>query len=148
MPKAAVVLAADHGGVEMKDQIRAMLEADDVSVMDLGTYDGQSVDYPDYAQRLAQAIFEEKAERGLLFCGSGIGMSIAANRFSHIRAALVHDAYGARFCRLHNDANVLVLGGRATGIEVAKECVRIFLSTAFEGGRHARRVEAMARNGS
>ncbi len=148
MSVAAVVLAADHGGLEMKNQIRAMLEASGMPLLDLGTHDGQSVDYPDYAVRLAQAIRDGNASRGLLFCGSGIGMSIVANRFAHIRAALVHDAYGARFCRLHNDANVLVLGGRTTGIEVAKDCVRIFLSTEFEGGRHARRVEAMAQHGA
>lgn len=148
MSVAAIVLAADHGGVEMKNQIRSMLEAGGMPLLDLGTHDGQSVNYPDYAVRLAQALKDGSASRGLLFCGSGIGMSIVANRFSHIRAALIHDAYGARYARLHNDANVLVMGGRTTGIEVAKDCVRIFLSTEFEGGRHADRVATMAQYGS
>jgi ribose 5-phosphate isomerase B len=89
---------------------------------------------------MAKALKDGQASRGILMCGTGIGISIAANRHRHVRAALVHDAYGARMCRQHNDANVLVLGGRTMGPEVARECVEIFLATEFEGGRHARRV--------
>ena len=98
------------------------------------------MDYPDYANALAETLREGKAKRGVLVCGSGIGVSIAANRHPGIRAALCHDAVTARLARQHNDANVLVMGSRTTGLEVAKDCLRIFLTTAFEGGRHARRV--------
>ncbi|MCW9003457.1 MAG: RpiB/LacA/LacB family sugar-phosphate isomerase, partial [Rhodospirillales bacterium] len=96
------------------------------------------------AYALADAIRSGKADRGILICGSGIGISIAANRYTEIRAALVHDALGARLCREHNDANVIVFGGRMTGIEVARDCLKIFLNTDFEGGRHARRVAKLS----
>jgi ribose 5-phosphate isomerase B len=113
-------------------------------VADLGCYDGSSVDYPDYANKLADTLKEGLAQRGVLVCGSGIGMSIAANRHIHIRAALVHDALTARLCREHNNANVLVLGGRTTGIAVAQDCLKVFLETEFEGDRHQRRVDKMS----
>ena len=109
-------------------------------VLDLGTNGPESVDYPDFAYDLAKAVKDGKASRGVLVCGSGIGISIAANRFPEIRCALIHDGYGARMCRLHNDANVIAFGGRTTGPDVAKECLKIFLETEFEGDRHARRV--------
>jgi ribose 5-phosphate isomerase B len=140
MAQEIIALASDHGGIEMKMMLRRILEEKGCSVLDLGTHDSQSVDYPDYARAMAEALKEGKASRGILMCGTGIGISIAANRHRHVRAALVHDAYGARMCRQHNDANVLVLGGRTMGPEVARECVEIFLATEFEGGRHARRV--------
>jgi ribose 5-phosphate isomerase B len=111
--------------------------------LDLGTYGPEPVDYPDYADALVQAMNEGKATRGVLVCGSGIGVSIRANRYPGIRAALCHDTVTARLARQHNDANVLVLGERVTGVEVAKDCLRIFLTTAFEGGRHARRVQKL-----
>ena len=113
--------------------------------LDLGTYSTDSVDYPDMAAKMADAIKAGKAERGVLVCGTGIGISIAANRFPFIRAALIHDAFGARLCREHNNANVIVFGGRTTGIEVAYDCLNIFLNTQFAGGRHARRVEKLSR---
>ena len=140
MTAETVALAADHGGFEMKRQIRAELEQAGYRILDLGTNDEGSVDYPDYAEAVAHALKSGQASRAILVCGTGIGISIAANRHSHLRAALVHDAFGARMARQHNDANVLVLGGRTTGIAVALDCVTIFLATAFEGGRHARRV--------
>jgi len=140
MTAETVALAADHGGLELKRQIRAELEKAGYQVLDLGTNDEASVDYPDYAAAVAQALKAGQASRAILVCGTGIGISIAANRHSHLRAALVHDAFGARMARQHNDANVLVLGGRTTGVAVALDCVTIFLATAFEGGRHARRV--------
>ncbi|MCF8480169.1 MAG: ribose 5-phosphate isomerase B [Rhodospirillum sp.] len=143
-PIRIVALAGDHGALEMKSLLAAHLTAKGFDVVDLGTHGLESVDYPDFADLLAQTLREGKAERGILMCGTGIGISIAINRHRDMRGALVHDAYGARLCREHNDANVLVLGGRTTGPEIAKDCVDIFLATAFEGGRHARRVAKMS----
>lgn len=142
----ALALAADHGGVGLKDVIRSTLEAEGYAVLDLGTHGSESVDYPDFADRMATALAEGRAERGILICGSGIGISIAANRYAHVRAALVHDAYTAKMGRAHNDANVLAMGARVIGQDVALDCVRVFLSTAFEGGRHQRRVDKMSGN--
>jgi len=140
MSSLTVAVASDHGGFELKSALAAELARLGHTVIDLGTDGTAPVDYPDYALAVAQAMRAGRAQRGLLICGTGIGMSIAANRFPWVRAALVHDAYGARMARLHNDANVITMGGRTTGIEVAKDCLRIFLDTPFEGGRHARRV--------
>jgi ribose 5-phosphate isomerase B len=138
--RQTVVIAADHGGVTLKAVLKQELEAMGHEVIDLGTHGREPVDYPDYANAVAEAILGGRAERGVLVCGSGIGVSIGANRHRGIRAALVHDAVTARLARQHNDANVLVLGERVTGVEVAKDCLRIFMTTPFEGGRHARRV--------
>jgi ribose 5-phosphate isomerase B len=113
------------------------------AALDLGTNGPDSVDYPDFADVLAAAIRDGRAQRGVLVCGSGIGISIAANRHRGIRAALCHDGLTARLARQHNDANVLVLGGRLIGVDTAKECVSVFFSTPFEGGRHARRVDKL-----
>ena len=131
----------------MKAFLRSELENRGYQVLDLGTQGGESVDYPDFALAMAQAIKDKKASRGVLLCGTGIGISIAANRHAHIRAALVHDAFGARMCRQHNDANVLVMGGRTLGVELAKDCLELFLTTEFEGGRHARRVGKLGEHG-
>jgi len=147
MPSETIALASDHGGVTLKDLLRAYIEGQGMQVVDLGSHGDGAVDYPDYARALAETLKDGKAERGILVCGTGIGMAISANRWSHIRAALVHDAYGARMARQHNDANVLVLGGRNTGPEVAKECVDVFLSAGFDGGRHARRVAKLGEQG-
>ncbi len=147
MTAETIALASDHGGVELRTQIRNDLEQKGYRVLDLGTEGPDSVDYPDFATAMAAALKEGRAQRGILLCGTGIGISIAANRFSHVRAALVHDAFGARMARQHNDANVLVMGGRTIGPEVAKDCVNVFLETAFEGGRHARRVSKLADRG-
>lgn len=135
-----IAIAADHGGFELKAQLARHLQDKGFNVLDLGTDSAESVDYPDIAERLVEAIRAGRARRGLLMCGSGIGVSIAANRHPEIRAALCHDVTTARLSRRHNDANVLVLGGRTIGPEIAKECLDIFLVTEFEGGRHARRV--------
>ncbi|MFZ0692882.1 MAG: ribose 5-phosphate isomerase B [Alphaproteobacteria bacterium] len=140
MVRETIAVAADHAGVSMKSELASELVSLGFDVLDLGTNGPESVDYPDYANALAEAIRQGKVKRGVLVCGSGIGVSIAANRHPGIRAALCHDAVTARLARLHNDANVLVLGAQTTGLEVAKDCLRIFLNTAFEGGRHARRV--------
>lgn len=144
MSAKTIAIACDHGGIEMKDLLVKDLSSSGWTVLDLGTDGPDSVDYPDFAVKMAEALKDGKAERGVLLCGTGIGISIAANRFAHVRAALVHDAFGARMCRQHNDANVLVMGGRTTGPEVARDCLKIFLETEFEGGRHARRVAKLS----
>lgn len=144
MPSETVVIAADHGGVELKALLVGDLKARGFDVLDLGTDSSASVDYPDFAQALAKAIRDGRAARGVLICGSGIGMSIAANRFPEIRAALAHDHLSAKLCRQHNDANVLCLGARLIGPEVARDCLNAFLDTKFEGGRHTGRVAKMS----
>jgi ribose 5-phosphate isomerase B len=144
MTDKTVALASDHGGFELKEQLKKELEGWGYAVLDLGTDGTASVDYPDYAEAMAAAIRAKAASSGVLVCGTGIGISIAANRHPDIRAALVHDTTTARLSREHNDANVVVFGGRTTAAEQAKECLKIFLDTAFEGGRHARRVAKMS----
>jgi ribose 5-phosphate isomerase B len=139
-----IAIAADHGGVDLKSVLAAELARLGHSVIDLGTNGSVSVDYPDYAAALAETIREGRVKLGVLLCGTGIGISIAANRYPWIRAALIHDAFGARLARQHNDANVIAMGGRTMGPELAKDCLRVFLDAQFEGGRHARRVEKMS----
>lgn len=138
-----IYLASDHAGAVLKDRICEQLAKSGYDVTDLGTNGSESVDYPDYAASLAQAMLRDTGAKGILICGSGIGISIAANRFSHIRAALVTDVTAARLSRQHNDANVLALGERLTGVAVALDCVDAFLTTDFEGGRHQRRVDKL-----
>lgn len=147
MASDTIAIASDHGGYDLKMALIKELQAKGLAVLDLGTHSGESVDYPDYADAMAAAFRDGKATRGVLLCGSGIGISIAANRHPELRAALVHDGLTARLARLHNDANVLVMGGRILGPELAKDCLDVFLNTAFEGGRHARRVAKMSRCG-
>lgn len=139
-----IAIASDHGGYALKELVKGWLEAKGETVNDLGCPDESSVDYPDYAALLAKAIWKGESERGILICGTGIGMSIAVNKFPGIRAALVHDACTARMSRLHNDSNVLVLGGRVLGIEVARGIVDIWLETPFEGDRHLRRLDKIS----
>jgi ribose 5-phosphate isomerase B len=139
-----VVIAADHGGFDLKSALVPELRALGHEVVDLGAMSRDAVDYPDVAEKVAQAIRAGRASRGVLICGSGIGMSIAANRYREVRAALVHDGLTARLARQHNDANVLVLGGRLLGPELARDCLKIFLDTAFEGGRHVARVAKLS----
>ncbi|MBY6261464.1 ribose 5-phosphate isomerase B [Azospirillum sp. 412522] len=144
MTVRTVALASDHAGFELKAQIVRQLEDAGYTVLDLGTDGPASVDYPDFAAALAAAVTDGRAQRGVLICGSGIGISIAANRHPGIRAALVHDVTTARLSREHNDANVIALGARIIGPEIAKDCVDIFLKTDFEGGeRHSRRIAKM-----
>ncbi|CCQ73833.1 ribose 5-phosphate isomerase B [Magnetospira sp. QH-2] len=144
MPPFDVAIACDHAGFPLKSPLLAALEARGVAVLDLGTGGAERVDYPDFANLLAAALKDGRAARGILICGSGIGISMAANRFPWVRAALVHDALGARMSRLHNDANVIVFGSRMIGIDVAVDALETFLDTAFEGGRHARRVAMLS----
>ena len=135
-----VEFASDHAGVMLRQALQAAAEELGFATTDLGTTGEGSVDYPDFADRLAGVLATGQAERGVLVCGTGIGISIAANRHRHIRAALCHDTTTARLARQHNDANVLALGARTIGIEVAKDCLRTFLSEPFQAGRHAARV--------
>jgi ribose 5-phosphate isomerase B len=135
-----VAIACDHAGVALKRALAAALEAAGHGVLDLGTDEAASVDYPDFADALAAAVADGRAERGVLVCGTGIGIAIAANRHPHIRCGVVHDATSARLTRAHNDANVIALGARLVGEAVAIDALHAFLDTPFEGGRHARRV--------
>jgi ribose 5-phosphate isomerase B len=139
-----VALGADHAGVPLKDAVRALLELRGIDVQDLGTTGTESVDYPDYAAAVARAIVGRTADLGVLVCGTGIGMAIAANKFAGIRAASVVDLESARLARQHNDANVLALGARVTAPDTALQIVRTFLDTPFAGGRHQRRIEKIA----
>ncbi|HXZ02000.1 MAG TPA: ribose 5-phosphate isomerase B [Stellaceae bacterium] len=143
MPET-VAIAADHGGFDLKSLLVPELQALGLEVLDLGTMNNDAVDYPDMARTLVQVIESGRAQRGVLICGTGIGMSIAVNRHRALRGALVHDGLTARLARQHNDANVLVLGGRVLGPEVAKDCLRTFFTTGFDGGRHARRVAKLS----
>ncbi len=143
MSKPTVALAADHAGFELKNLLRDELKAQGYAVLDLGTNSADSVDYPDFGRKLAQTVADGQAQMGVVVCGTGIGISIAANRVAGCRAALCHDATSARLCREHNDANVLALGARLIGVETARDCLKAFLETPFAGGRHARRVEKL-----
>jgi ribose 5-phosphate isomerase B len=143
MTDTPLLIASDHAGVTLKSELLAELRALGYAPIDLGTHSTESVDYPDYAAALAKGIKEGKAERGVLICGSGIGMSIAANRHAHIRAALCQSGLEARLSRKHNDANVLCLGARIIGSERAKDTLREFLKTEFEGGRHKTRLHKL-----
>lgn len=144
MPQTPIAIASDHAGFDLKHLLKEELAVAGHPVLDLGADSKDSVDYPDFANKLAEMINTGVAERGVLICGTGIGISIAANRHRAIRAALCHDALSARMARQHNDANVLVLGARLIGVEVARDCLHVFLSTAFDGGRHALRVAKLS----
>jgi ribose 5-phosphate isomerase B len=139
-----IAIAADHAGVELKRHLRERLEAAGHQVTDYGANTTESVDYPDYAAPVARAVASGAAERGILICGSGVGMSIAANKFRGVRAALGVSPEEVALTRQHNDANILTLGARFVAPATAEELVRVFLATPFEGGRHARRVEKLA----
>lgn len=138
-----IVIASDHGGYELKTELEKALKARGLEVEDLGCHSAESVDYPDYAHRLAEAVAEGRFELGVLVCGTGIGVSIVANRHRGVRAALCSDTFSARMARAHNDANVLCLGGRVLGVGLATDVLLAFLDGSFEGGRHGRRVAAM-----
>ena len=135
-----IAIASDHAGFSMKSELVGYLENLGVKVIDLGPATAERCDYPDYAKRVAQHVGERPHGRGILVCGSGIGMSMSVNRFASVRGALVHNGLAARLARQHNDANVLCLGARLVGVEVAKDAILNFLKTPFEGGRHQGRV--------
>lgn len=136
-----VIIGCDHAGLELKREIVTLLGELGFTVADAGTDSSTSVDYPDFGDKVSGAVSAGEAERGVLICGTGIGMSIVANKFPGVRAALCNDLFTARMSRLHNDANVLVIGGRIVGKDLAKEIVRTWFATPFEGGRHGRRLE-------
>jgi ribose 5-phosphate isomerase B len=144
MAAEVIAIASDHAGIDVKEALKAVVAEAGCEVLDLGTHGPESVDYPDFADALTSAIGDGAAQRGILICGTGIGMSIAANRKPFIRAALCHGVTDARLSREHNDANVLVVGARTLDIETARDCVIAFLQTPFEGGRHQRRVDKMS----
>lgn len=138
-----IALAADHGGFALKEQVKQWLEEQKIPYHDFGTLDGASCDYPDMAAAACDAVVSGACEKALLFCGTGIGISMAANKIKGIRAACCSDYFSAKYTRMHNDANALCLGGRVVGAGLAIELVDVFLHTAFEGGRHQRRIDKM-----
>ncbi len=140
MSKKILAIACDHGGYELKKEIISYLEANSIAYKDLGCDSTASVDYPVYAKKLCETIQSGECYRGILICGTGIGISIAANKHKGIRAACCSDTFSARMTRMHNDANVLCMGGRVVGAGLATDMVKLFLETEFEGGRHAARV--------
>ena len=144
MTSEIIAIASDHAGFELKSTLQQELIDQGYDILDLGTNSFNSTDYPDFGYAMANALKDGQAARGVLVCGSGIGMSIAANRYWQIRAALVQDVEGARMSRLHNDANVVCFAGRVIAPENAKDCLKTFLRTEFEGGRHVRRVEKLS----
>lgn len=136
-----LAIGSDHAGFDLKETVKSWLQAEGHQVEDLGCHSPERVDYPLYAQQVAQTVAGGQAERGVLICGSGIGVSIAANRTPGVRAALVSEPLSARLCREHNDANVLCMGARLVGADMAREILRVFMATPFEGGRHQLRVD-------
>ncbi|MCX8134417.1 MAG: ribose 5-phosphate isomerase B [Roseococcus sp.] len=139
-----IALGSDHAGLPLKQALAAALEAGGHALLDLGTHSAESVDYPDFAEAVAARVAAGEARFGVLVCGTGIGMAIAANRHPAIRAAVLHSATEARLTRAHNDANIACFGARTTGVEVALDALAAFLATPFEGGRHARRLAKLA----
>lgn len=139
-----VALGADHAGFELKEALKRVLDELGMQYHDFGTSSGDSVDYPDFAQLVAKAVAGQHFDRGILVCGSGIGMAIAANKVAGVRAAVVSDIEAARLSRQHNDANVVTIGSRLTPSDRAAEIVRAFLTTEFEGGRHTNRVDKIS----
>lgn len=138
-----IAIACDHGGFELKELFKTILGDRGFQVLDLGTNSTDSVDYPKFGQAMAAAIASGQVSRGVIICGSGIGISIAANRNPAVRAAVCHSGLSAKLARQHNDANVLALGARLIGVETALDCLDQFLTTEFEGGRHQRRVNQL-----
>jgi ribose 5-phosphate isomerase B len=139
-----IALASDHGGLHLKEAVKVLLTERGIPFEDCGTDNGESVDYPDYGEKVARKVAAGAVEKGVLFCGTGIGMSIVANKFPHVRAALVTDSFMARMAKEHNNANILVLGGRVLGEDEAREMVATWLDAVFEGGRHQGRLDKIA----
>ena len=139
-----IVIGSDHGGLELKEVIKAALISRGMDVNDCGTDNDESVDYPDFAEKVASAVSRSEADQGILICGTGIGMSIVANKFPGVRAALVTDEFMAQMAKEHNNANILVLGGRVLAAEMAVKMVNTWLDAAYEGGRHQRRLDKIS----
>ena len=136
-----IAIGSDHGGYELKEHVKKHLEEKGIEVKDFGTYSEESVDYPDCAKPVCEAVLNAEVERGILFCGTGIGISMAANKFDGIRAALCGDVFSAKMAKEHNNANIICLGGRVTGRELAFMIVDTFLDAEFQGGRHQNRID-------
>jgi ribose 5-phosphate isomerase B len=136
-----IVLGSDHGGLELKEAIQTALVARGLEIVDYGTDNGDSVDYPDFAEKVASAVSRGESDLGILICGTGIGMSIVANKFPGVRAALAADEFMAKMAKEHNNANILVLGGRVLPKEKAVKMVNVWLDSSYEGGRHQRRLD-------
>jgi len=136
-----IVMGSDHAGYALKEYIKDYLSGSNFEVEDCGTFSEDSVDYSDFGRLVAGKISSGEFKRGILICGTGLGMSMVANRFKYVRAALCNDIFSAMMSRQHNDSNILVLGGRVIGTELAKEIVQVWLKTPFEGGRHQKRIE-------
>ncbi len=134
-------IACDHAGFNIKDKVKEIVESLGHTIVDLGTNSNERVDYPDFAHKLSLEVLKDEGSYGILICGTGIGMSLAANKHKGIRAALCHDAYTAKMARAHNDANVLCFGERVVGLGVAESIIESWCNTSFEGGRHANRVK-------
>ncbi|MCC6502467.1 MAG: ribose 5-phosphate isomerase B [Deltaproteobacteria bacterium] len=141
MDKKTIAIASDHAGREMKEDLKEFLESIDAEVVDMGVNDDKSVDYPDYGIPLAEKVSKGEVPRGVLVCGTGIGMSILANKFKGVRAALVSDVFTARMAKEHNNANILVIGGRIVGKGLAREMLKTWIEAKFEGGRHQTRLD-------
>lgn len=139
-----LAIASDHAGISLKDELKLALQQRGLDPVDFGAFSGESVDYPDFASQVARGVKAGEYTFGVLVCGTGIGMSIVANKHRGVRAALCHNEFEARMARAHNDANVLCLGQRVTGPGLAQEILRAFLDTKFEGGRHQMRVQKIA----
>ena len=136
-----IIIGSDHAAFQMKETIKSFLAAQGMTIEDVGPDSTSSVDYPDFGMRVAAAVSNNDFSRGILMCGTGLGMSMVANRYPHVRAALCGDLFAARMSRQHNDANILVMGGRVIGDVLATEVVKTWLETPFEGGRHSLRLE-------
>jgi len=136
-----IAIGSDHAGFGLKEDVLALLKETGSEVIDCGTNTTASVDYPDFGEKVSRMVSAGEVDRGILICGTGIGMSMVANKFPNVRAALCNDLFSAKMSRLHNDANILVLGGRIIGKDLAAEIVRTWLDTAFEGDRHMRRLQ-------
>jgi len=135
-----IAIGSDHAGFGLKEDILGLLKGFDIDIVDCGTNTTESVDYPDFGARVSELVSSGEAERGILVCGTGLGMSMVANKYPNVRAALCNDLFSAKMSRLHNDANILVMGGRVIGKDLAAEIVKVWLSTPFEGERHLKRL--------
>lgn len=136
-----IAMGSDHGGFELKQEIKHYLVSKGIEVVDVGTNSTDSVDYPEYAKLVCDEVLQNRAQRGILFCGTGIGIGIAANKVHGIRCAIVHDEFTAKMSKQHNDANVISMGGRVLDVQSAKKIVDAYLEAEFEGGRHQKRVD-------
>jgi len=135
-----IAIGSDHAGFGLKEEILGLLKGLDIDIVDCGTNTTESVDYPDFGARVSELVSSGEAERGILVCGTGLGMSMVANKYPNVRAALCNDLFSAKMSRLHNDANILVMGGRVIGKDLAAEILKVWLNTPFEGDRHLKRL--------